>query len=1133
MDVGAWLVGLGLGRYAQAFRDNEIDGDILSTLTPEDLKDLGVSVVGHRRRLLNAIEFLRAEAGNVDSESVPSPRGAAQRPAPSARVETAQHFEAERRQLTVLFCDLVGSTALSARLDPEDMREVIRTFQDTCAGVIARFEGFVARFMGDGVLAYFGYPRGFEDAAERAVKAGLALRDAITRQPSPLGDPLAARVGIATGVVVVGDLIGEGASREQPVVGETPNLAARLQSLAEPGGVVIAESTRRLVGKTFELQDFGRHELKGFDEPATAWWVAKERMIESRFEAAGRAALIHFVGREHELGLLLERWELAKAGEGQTVLIAGEPGVGKSRITQRLREHIGGEPHTRLCYQCSPLHINSALHPVIAQLEFAAGFASDDTPERKLDKLKVLLARSAESVEEVAPIFAALLSLPSDDRYAPLSLTPQRLKERTLGALVDQLVGLSARDPVLMIFEDVHWIDPTTQELMGLVVDRIQALGVLAIVTFRPEFTPPWAGHSHISTLALNRLGRQHCVAMVSELTGGKTLPDEVLDQIVAKTDGVPLFVEELTKTVLESGLLEDGGDRYLLSGPLPSVAIPASLQDSLMARLDRLASVKEVAQIGAVIGRQFSYELLAAVAQPRGGELREALAHLVNSQLVSRAGTLPRATYTFKHALVRDAAYESLLHSRRRQLHARIADVLRERFPDVAETEPELLAHHYIRAEALVSAIDYLERAGKRAIARSANWEAIGHLKRALDSIDRLPVNSDHDALELRLQLILGPALMATHGWSAPEVRCTYERAQALCRGTEEIQSLFQATWGMWMHYQARSDHRHGRELTKDLLTLAERSGDTGLQLQSHHATWTTCLYTGELESAIAHCRRGLALYDIETHADHAFAFAGHDPGVCGKAQGGNMLWLLGYPEQATASCEAAIELALRLGHQPSLAHAYLFAARLYSMQRNIADTDRCAQACIELAEQLELPLYLGSAQILKGWVAAVDTGAGEGLMQIEAGFVARQGIQALSAATQYMGLGADALLHSEELQRAERTIADALGIVEATGERLWEAELYRLHGEIHCRVAPKKEQLALAALGRALDISRSQKARSLELRAAVSLARFWRERSRTVEARNLLAPIYDWFTEGFDTHDLKDAKVLLSELT
>jgi len=701
MDIATWLRGLSLEQYEPAFRDNEIDWEVLPKLTSEDLREIGVVAIGHRRKLLAAIAVLGSET--------PAPAMA-----PPARAD------AERRQLTVMFCDLVGSTALSSQLDPEDLREVIAAYHRTVADIVARFDGFVAKYMGDGVLVYFGYPRAHEDDAERAVRAGLGLIDAVGRLDVKSVE-LQARVGIATGLVVVGDLIGEGSAQEQSVVGETPNFAARLQAMAEPDAVVIAAATRRLIGDLFEYRDLGAVEVKGITAPVQAWQVLRPSAVESRFEALGGSALSPLVGRDEEIDLLLRRWARAKACDGQIVLISGEPGIGKSRIVAALAERLHDEPHRRLRYFCSPYHQDSALFPFIEQLGRAAGFARDDPPAARLEKLEALLARAAPPDEDVA-FLADLLSLPASERHPLPNLSPQRKKDRTLEALIRQLDGLARHQPAVVVFEDAHWIDPTSRELLDLTVERVRNLPVLLIVTFRPEFQPPWTGQQQVTMLALSRMDRRDRTALVEQIAGTKALPDEVVSQIVDRTDGVPLFVEELTKSVLESGV--------------PLVGIPTSLHDSLMARLDRLASVRHVAQIGAAIGREFSYDIIYAVASFPEDELKAALARLVASELVFQRGSPPESVYSFKHALVQDAAHGSLLRSTRQQLHAQIAEALEAHSPELIDSQPELFAQHYAEAGLVEKSVTYWGKAGQRSAARSAMAEAAAQLKKGLDQL-------------------------------------------------------------------------------------------------------------------------------------------------------------------------------------------------------------------------------------------------------------------------------------------------------------------------------------------------------------------------------------------------------------
>ena len=683
MDVAVWLRGLGLQRYEALFRENDIDAEVLSDLTDGDLEKIGVSL-GHRKRLLKAVAALGGPAAVPPAAAAPIP------PVADA---------AERRQLTVMFCDLVGSTALSARLDPEDMRQIIRAYQDACSGVVARYDGFVAKFFGDGILAYFGFPRAHEDDAARAVHAALEIAEVVASLQTRAREKLSVRVGIATGLVVVGDLVGQGSAQEQAVVGDTPNLAARLQGLADAGGVVVAAATRRLLGDRFRLKVLGKHAVKGLAEPVEAWAALGVSQSESRFEAAHTARLTGFVGREAESAELLVRQRRAWAGNGQIVLISGDAGIGKSRLLAWLAEQVADTPHTRLRYHCSPYHRDSALYPFVQQFERAAGVAPQEPPDAKLDKLEKMLGLPTDRMGEVAPLIASILSIPTGTRYPALNLSPAQQRRQTLSALLERIEGLAGHKPVLVLFEDAHWADATSLEVLDLVIERLRRLPILFLITYRPEFEAPWKGLPDVATIALGRLDRAEVEALVERVTGGRKLPAEVLAQVIGKTDGVPLFVEELTKNVLESGLLIEDGERYRLDGPLPPLAIPSTLQDSLMARLDRLAAVKEIAQIGAAIGREFSYPLLHAVVGRDEPPLKAALAQLVDSELVFRSGEPPDARYVFKHALVQDTAYESLLKSRRQILHRRIAETLREKFPDVVEAEPELVAHHFTQA--------------------------------------------------------------------------------------------------------------------------------------------------------------------------------------------------------------------------------------------------------------------------------------------------------------------------------------------------------------------------------------------------------------------------------------------------
>src|SRR5262245_55196533 len=842
-DIANWLKAVGLGEYAQRFADNAIDLSVLRDLTEQDLKDLGV-LLGHRRKIRRAIAELDGVA-----------------PAPTeTATEPALRGEPERRHLTVMICDLVGSTALSARLDPEDMRAVIDAYHAACARITRTYDGFLAEFRGDGILACFGYPCAHEDDAARTVRAGVDLIAAVAEIGTRAAEPRAVSIGSATGLVEIGDRSREGALREHAVVGDTPHLAARLQTLAEPGTIVVAASTRRLLGDLFHLRDLGLHEVKGIAEPVAAWAVEGVSASESRFEAVHAAGLTDLIGREAALDFLLERQPLAWKGEGQIVLISGESGIGKSRLVAALAERIAGEPHTRLRYQCSPYHTNSALRPVIAQLERAAAFKADETSEQRLDKLEAVLAMGTSQVQAVAPLFAALLSIPFGERYAPLALNPTQQRRRTLAALLDQFEGLARRQPILLSFEDAHWADATSLELLDLTVERVRQLPVLALFTFRPEFEPPWVGLPNVGALTLGRLDRDEVENMVARVTGGRVLPAEVMKQIVTKTDGNPLFVEELTKAMLEAGILVEDAEGYRLDGPLPPLAIPATLQDSLMARLDRLAPVKEIGQIGAAIGREFSYSLMHAVVGREETALKHALAQLEQAGLVFCRGEPPDAVYSFKHVLVRDAAYESLLKSRRQQLHGQIARALEESFANIVASQPEIVAHHFTAAGLVDPAIDYWLNAGHLALSRSANAEAVKHLRQGIELTQSLAPSPERVRKELNFYLALGPAMAATEGYAAPETLKVFSHARDLLGEGGTLTEQMTVLWGAYLAHSARAENTAALEVARKCLALAAEHEHPGISALGNRFVGQTLWMMGAFVDARLHLERTLA---------------------------------------------------------------------------------------------------------------------------------------------------------------------------------------------------------------------------------------------------------------------------------
>jgi class 3 adenylate cyclase/tetratricopeptide (TPR) repeat protein len=1114
MDIVVWLRSLGLGQYEAAFRQNDIDETVLPNLTAEDLKELGIASLGHRRKLLDAIAALRTNA----SSKVPSADAGTKSSALSAPPED----RAERRQVTVMFSDLVGSTALSARLDPEDLREVISAYQRCVAETVQRFGGFVAKYMGDGVLIYFGYPQAHEDDAERAVRAGLELVAAVGALKTHA--PLPTRVGIATGLVVVGDLIGSGASQEQAIVGETPNLAARLQGVAEPNSVVIAESTRKLVGNLFELENLGPKGLKGIASPVRAWAALRPASVDSRFEALHASGLTELVGREEELELLLRRWSRAESGEGQVVLLAGEPGIGKSRLTAALLERLAGEPHTGLRYFCSPQHSDSAFYPIIGQMERSAGFAYDDTPRVRLDKLDAALAHTSTSKQDVA-LLGEMMSLPNGERYPAVEMNSQQRRNRTLDALIEQIEALTRQNPVLMIFEDAHWSDPTSLEVFGRVVDRIATLRVLLIVTFRPEFEPPWVGQPHVTVLTLNRLTRREIDAMIDRVVGNKPIPMGIRQDIVERTDGIPLFAEEMTKAVLEA---ESEGEarRSATVAPIPARAVPASLQASLMARLDRLGSAKEVAQIGAAIGREFSHALLAAVVSNPEPELASALDRLIATGLLLRQGAPPHASYLFKHALVQDAAYGTLLRQPRRALHARIADTLVSIFPDQASVAPELIAKHLEGAERPVEAIERWREAGDRAMRRSATIEALTHFGRALELVIALPETRSRSERELAILLRLGLASQVAKGPASPQTAEYYRRAVELSRALAEPRQEFMAAWGLWLHFNVQGLSKKALQHADRLLDLARDLHDADLELEGHHAHIPVFWMMGDLEALRGATLEVMHRYDPSKHSESAHTYVGHDSLVCARSFHSIALWGLGFPTQAYEAARRAIDDARHVDHPFTLAHGLGQAAITFQLQR---DRDACldaAEEAIAVAERNGFPWPLAFGRFCQGWVRCTDGDTDTG---IAAMLDAAKHPSMANRRSYMLGIIASVQIEGGHLDDAVSSLEGALTTSRTFGIAFYDAEIFRLQGRLQAATNGKtsEENYKLA-----LDVARRQGARLFEVRSATDLARLWRDQGKVQQARELLAPVYGWFTEGFDTRDLKDAKALLKEL-
>jgi class 3 adenylate cyclase/predicted ATPase len=1123
VDVEVWLRNLGLGRYETIFRENEIDGQVLPDLSDADLEKLGVPM-GHRKRLLKAIAGLTS----ADWADDPSP--------PEATIDPKPHDEAERRQLTVMFVDLVGSTALATRLDPEDMREIIRAYHQCCASLVADNGGFVAKYMGDGVLAYFGYPLAHEHDAERAVKAGLAIIDAAPRLETAEGEHLHVRIGIATGIVVVGDLLGSGESQERGVVGNTPNLAARLQGVAEPDNVVIAESTRKLLGDLFELSDLGPQNLKGVAGQIRAYTALRESSQESRFEALHVGGLTPLVGREEETELLLRCWAKAKAGEGQAVLLSGEAGIGKSRLMAAFFDRLAGEPHVRLRYFCSPQHSDSAFHPIIGQMERAAGFAREDDAATKRDRLDALLSQSATSGKD-ATLLAEMLSLPSDHHYPALDLPPQQRRQRTIEALTGQIEAIARQSPVLMIFEDAHWADPSSLEVVDRLIEKIYRLRVLLSVTFRQEFTAPWIGRSHLTTLTLNRLLPRQAMALIEQVSGNKPLAANIRQDIAERADGIPLFVEEMTKAVLEAAN-EGGAARAVAAVPSPAVAVPASLHASLMARLDRLGPAKGVAQIGAAIGREFSYGLIKQVARLTDQELTSHFDRLLQSGLLSCQGSPPDTTYVFKHALVQDAAYGTLLREQRRALHARIVGALEGRFAEVTDRQPELLARHCSDAGLSEKAAHLWGKAGLRSLARSALGEASEQLARALAQIVILPLTPALRREQIKLQVALANVLMHVKGYAAPEPKAAVERArvfieqaQALGETPEDPLALFSVLYGVWGANSLAFNGDVVRELAAQFLELAERQGATvpimiGYRIMGHSLLWT-----GEFAQARAHYDKGIALYDAGEHRSLAMRFA-QDTRVAILSFGAIALWVLGYPERADGEAEQALSEAREIGLAGTLMFALAIKSLLHLLSRNSTIAIAQAEELCSLANEKGALLWKAYGMSAQGQFLAMIDKPGDAIHLLGSGIEAAQSTGSTLLIPTYLSYLADSHANVGQFGEAWRCMAKSMALMETSKETWSEAEVHRVAGEIALMSPTADEARAEGYFERALAIARSQEAKSWELRAAMSMARLRREQGRRQQAHDLLAQVYGWFTEGFNTPDLKEAKALLKEL-
>jgi class 3 adenylate cyclase/tetratricopeptide (TPR) repeat protein len=1108
--INDWLSQLALEKYIDAFSEAEVDFDTLPELTEDDLKELGLPI-GPRRKVLGAIRRLGLEGAPADAtESV-----AGEKTGPAS---VAPQSDAERRHLTVMFVDLVGSTEMASKVDPEEMRDVITNYQNTIAGVVARFEGFVAKFMGDGVLCYFGWPRANEDDAERAVRAGLAMISAVQQMTDPHGQPLAARVGIATGVVIVGDLIGSGATQEAAVVGETPNLAARLQGLAEPNQVVLPKETQILLGDIFEVRPLGGHSLKGISGEVEAFAIIGEMARESRFAARQSGMLTPIVGREQELGLLRDGWMKAKAGDGQFIVITGEAGIGKSRITQAAIDEIAQQDHIRVTFQCSPYHVESAFHPIIQQLTFAAGMNPTDSAEMRLDKLEALDGVDAEN----APLLAHLLGIDAGNRYGALALTPAQIRTRTIRCLSTLLIGRAKSTPLLVVFEDLHWVDPTTLELLDFALDAIADEKILILGTARPTFEHGFGGHPLVTRFALNRLGREPIQSIVNKLTAGRVLPDEVLQIISNRTDGVPLFVEELTKTILESGVLKDDGERLVLSGPLDELAIPSTLHDSLMARLDRLQPIKEVAQTAACIGREFEHRLLAKISPSSDDDLNAALEGLIKAELVYRRGLPPDATYLFKHALVRDAAYESLLKERRKSIHTVILTVL-ENEQDV---EAELLAVHAEAADLTDRAIDLWEAASKAAIARPAYDEGISQLGRAITLIQPRLDTGDAAALEqaLSLQIQLGMASLARKGYGDDDTIAAFERALLLSENVPESPNRYSILYGLWIGKGIRGEHAEALKRADALVEEAQKASESTPLLVANRVAGAQRWFMGDFVSAQPYLDAALDYFHPDAHAGLADQF-GQDVGVSLRIFRALNLLALGKTQAARSSVAEAERLALTTDHTQTICYMYCCVALFALLDGDGATAARLVSTVEPIANEHGLTVWICFAAMLRETLAILE-GDEDGVRRFMIADAAMANIKTKLFVPQIRVEAARAAFRLGLQSQAVELAALAQEMIEETGETYTLADLYCLQGALALKDG--KREAAEGCLQEAIRTATEQGGKLFELRASIELARLWRDSGRNEDAVDLLNRV----CEDIDPDDCVEEKAIAQDL-
>jgi class 3 adenylate cyclase/predicted ATPase len=1051
--------------------------------------------------------------------------------------------DASRRQLTVLCCDLVDASRLANQFDPEDFRDLIQAYQAACTAVIQHYEGAMVQDHGTGFVAYFGYPVAQEDATSRAVHTGLDIVAALgtlnNRLACAKGIRLQVHLGIHTGLVVVGEHDTEG-RHIQLAFGNTPHVASQIQALAAPDTVVISATAARLVQGLFVCREVVIPVDQESVIPEPVMQVLGASDAQSRFEVARQRGLRPLVGREQELELMLKLWEQSRQGHGQGLLLCGEAGIGKSRLLEALRQQVESQTHNCKVFRCVASAQQSALHPVIVYLQQHFQWCCDEPPATQLTALEKMLQACDMPLPEHIPLFAMLLSIPLDASYARITVSPEQQRRKLLESVVTWLLQEAERQPGLVIWEDVHWADPSTLALLSLCLDQLPRAPFFTLCTYRPTFQPPWSSRSYLTSLMLNGLNCDQVTQMVAYATGGKPLPAEVLQEVIAKSDGVPLYVEEILKMMLESGLVCEAGEQYIRRGPMPATAIPETLHDLLMARLDHLGAAREVAQLGAMLGREFPYELLRAVAPLEESVLQQRLEQLVAAEFLYQRGLPPRASYVFKHVLIQDAAYQSLLKSARRQYHSRIARVLSEQFPEMCNTQPELLAHHYTQAGHFMQAIPYWQQAGQYASQRSAYMEAINHLTQGLALIETLPASSARLQQELSLCITLGPVLMSLKGYGAPEVQAVYARARELCHQLEDNPQHFPVLWGLYSFYLVRAAYPTAHALAQQCLLMAQHADDPVLLLQAHLALGETLFWLGEVDSARTHLEHSLRLYDTQQHRPHAFLY-GNNPAVVCHTYSALALWWRGYADQALAVMHNAVRLAQELAHPPSLAWALVCLALLHSLRREAQAVQAQAEAVMALSSREGFPFWSAVGTILQGWARVEQGRDAEGRLLMQQGLDAYQSTGAELGRPYFLALLAGACGKAAETEAGLQLLAEARLASERSGERISVPELYRLTGDLlsiprtttpEAKPDKQREGDAAAWVQQAFDMAHHQGAQLWKLRAAMSLSRLWQQQGKGDQARYLLAEVYDGLTEGFDTADLQDCKALLEAL-